>query len=639
MIEYFYKITNDKEEKEEAKEEFNYNSKEFKLPIEYLDESDRFELSPVVEKDLELYNCMNDEGESVYKCLFSPKNDFSSRIVEKYKDYYTTNIEFLKETQCIVIEEVKKIKEEITIHDENNNVNAIEVQTMWNDVKHDPKFLETYGYMEWSMLESYNNSSFFLQCVSLTNMLSPLTSFFIPIFFLILPFIILKIQGVPISFSVYIIILKGIAKNHFIGKALNTFDNFSFENVIYLVGTLLLYGFQLYQNTVSCLRFYRNMKKINNDLCVWKKYLSNSCEKMRLFMTSCKKYNTYKRFCESIEKQYNVLVELVSELERIYDFKPSLMKTTEIGYMLKMYYQLHTNVEYEKAILYSMGFQGYIETLESINNKMEKMKINKAEYHDNVDIIVNNVDSSGNIIEDNINDCVIKNQYYPQHEDEENCVKNDVVLDSCNIITGPNASGKTTYLKTTAINVILSQQIGFGFYENCLMYPYDYIHSYLNIPDTSGRDSLFQSESRRCKEILESIRTSGKRARHFCIFDELYSGTNPDEATKSAYGFIEYIRRYDNVDLFLTTHYVNICDKLENKKGKKEVKKLKMIVDTDEDKYVPTYKISEGVSRIEGAIEILKEMNYPKEIIDMISEEKNDKKMQKMSKNQVEELE
>lgn len=627
MIDYFYKMNESSvsEKEETKKEEFNYNSKEFKLPIEYLDENDRFELSPIVEKDLELYTCMNDQGESVYKCLFSPKSEFSSRIVEKYKEYYTTNIEFLKETQDIVIKEVKTINEEITKHDTNNNVSAVEVQSMWNDVKHDPKFMETYGYMEWSMLESYNNSSFFLQCVSLTNMLSPLTSFFIPIFFLILPFIILKIQGVPISFSMYVIILKGIAKHHFIGKALNTFDNFSFENVIYLVGTLLLYGFQLYQNTVSCLRFYRNMKKINNDLCIWKMYLSNSCEKMKIFMRCCKKYNTYKIFCESIGKQHDVLVALLNELEGVKEFKPSLMKTTEIGYMLKIYYQLHTNVEYEKAILYSMGFQGYIEVLESINKKLNENKINKAEYHDNLEITVDNVDPSGNIMEGNVNNCVIKNQYYPQHEDEEHCVKNDVVLDSCNIITGPNASGKTTYLKTTAINVILSQQIGFGFYESCLMHPYGNIHSYLNIPDTSGRDSLFQSESRRCKEILESIRKSGKGTRHFCIFDELYSGTNPDEATKSAYGFIEFIRKYENVDLFLTTHYVSICDKMENKKGKKEVKKLKMIVETGDDKYVPTYKISEGISRIEGAIEILKEMDYPQEIIDMINEEKTGK--------------
>lgn len=55
------------------------------------------------------------------------------------------------------------------------------------------------------------------------------------------------------------------------------------------------------------------------------------------------------------------------------------------------------------------------------------------------------------------------------------------------------------------MNIILSQQIGYGFYDSANINPYDYLHSYLNIPDTSGRDSLFQAESRRCKEILDSL--------------------------------------------------------------------------------------------------------------------------------------
>ena len=87
------------------------------------------------------------------------------------------------------------------------------------------------------------------------------------------------------------------------------------------------------------------------------------------------------------------------------------------------------------------------------------------------------------------------------------------------VITGPNASGKTTTLKTTIINILLSQQIGYGCFESLEMMPYDYVHCYLNIPDTSGRDSLFQAEARRCKEILDIIEQNSNE-RHFCLFDE-----------------------------------------------------------------------------------------------------------------------
>jgi ABC-type molybdenum transport system ATPase subunit/photorepair protein PhrA len=53
-----------------------------------------------------------------------------------------------------------------------------------------------------------------------------------------------------------------------------------------------------------------------------------------------------------------------------------------------------------------------------------------------------------------------------------NAVKNSVDLKKNIIITGPNASGKTTYLKTTAINIILSQQFSCGFYKKCVVNPF-----------------------------------------------------------------------------------------------------------------------------------------------------------------------
>ena len=42
--------------------------------------------------------------------------------------------------------------------------------------------------------------------------------------------------------------------------------------------------------------------------------------------------------------------------------------------------------------------------------------------------------------------------------------------------------------------------------------------------------------------------------RHLCVFDELYSGTNPEEATKSSYAFLKYLAKYKHLDFILTTH-------------------------------------------------------------------------------------
>jgi DNA mismatch repair ATPase MutS len=199
--------------------------------------------------------------------------------------------------------------------------------------------------------------------------------------------------------------------------------------------------------------------------------------------------------------------------------------------------------------------------------------------------------------------------------DSTNVVANDVTLDKQLIITGPNAAGKTTVIKTTLFNIILSQQIGFGFYERAEVNPYDYLHCYLNIPDTSGRDSLFQAESRRCMEILRCIIDNPKK-RHFCIFDELYSGTNPYEAVAAAYGYIDYISKNPNVDLILTTHYIELCELLE-KRNSGAVTNLHMSVSPDTGAY--QYKIADGISTIKGGLKVLRDLEYPAEIVESAS--------------------
>ena len=179
------------------------------------------------------------------------------------------------------------------------------------------------------------------------------------------------------------------------------------------------------------------------------------------------------------------------------------------------------------------------------------------------------------------------------------------------IITGPNASGKTTILKSTIINIILSQQFGCGFFKSGKFKPFKYIHCYLNIPDTSGRDSLFQAEARRCKEILDLI-DNNQDETHFCAFDELYSGTNPEEAQLSAVAFMKYITKNKNVFCMLTTHFIKICKKLEKTKI---IKNYKMKTDNCNNLLIYKYILEEGISNIKGGVSVLQQMNYPAEII------------------------
>ena len=75
----------------------------------------------------------------------------------------------------------------------------------------------------------------------------------------------------------------------------------------------------------------------------------------------------------------------------------------------------------------------------------------------------------------------------------------------------------------------------------------------------------------------------------------------------------------------LTTHFVKVCKKLDKIKS---IKNCKMITDKRDNKLIYTYKMDSGISEVKGGINVLTDLNYPKEIIDnTISENKKIEKI------------
>jgi DNA mismatch repair ATPase MutS len=290
---------------------------------------------------------------------------------------------------------------------------------------------------------------------------------------------------------------------------------------------------------------------------------------------------------------------------------------------MHIFYQLFDNTEYNDAFVYSFGFNGYYNLLYGLSVNISDLKLNKTTFKKKDKNKKDKKDKNKKDKDKTISEKpVFKKMYYPKFINDSSVVTNDCCLDKNMIITGPNASGKTTMLKSAFINILLSQQIGFGCFESLDLHPYDDFHCYLNIPDTSGRDSLFQAEARQCKEIIDSINEGIEKEgedlgekegkTHFCIFDELYSGTNPDEAILSAKSFMDYIVKNDNVTCLLTTHYTKLCKKLAKNK---RIQNFSMKTVKKNDSFEYTYKLVEGISKIKGGLKVLKDMNYPKEIL------------------------
>jgi hypothetical protein len=601
----------------------------FKLPIFYLDK--KTQLKENIVTDLELIKTIDATDASAVPILyntFEPKNCLAKKTLEQIPNYYSYDLKFLNDTQellksykpCLSTE-----KEEIV-----QKPNFDEIVQLWDEIKMDTGFREKYNYMDWSYFLYLNESQLFLQLMSFYNMTSPIISLFVPIFILIVPFFIIKARGLSVSIKEYIDILKILAGNHAIGKLFTQFHKVKLDQKLYMLISAGFYVFSIYQNILACIRFHYNIKKIHNYLSKFKEYLNYTLinmENLELLVSKLKN-NTYVSFIDEMRKHKTVLDDFRNKLNSVSDFKISFRKVAEIGIVLKYFYQLNYNEIYNTSFLYSFGFNGYIDNLEGLINNIQKENLHFAKFNNHTNKSTKSTKSTKNTKTKTKNSNILKKSYYAALINK-NPVKNDVKLDKAMIITGPNASGKTTVLKSALINVILSQQFGCGFYDEASLTPYKFIHCYLNIPDTSGRDSLFQAEARRCKEIIDTIKENNNddEDSHFCVFDEIYSGTNPEEAVISALAFMQYLVKIKNVQCIMTTHFIKVCKKLNKNKY---VKNYHMHVDlSNNNDFSYTYKMKEGISEIHGGIKVLNDMNYPSEIINNTKNKFDSKKKSK----------
>jgi hypothetical protein len=577
---------------------------EFKLPIDYLDAAVVHTLSPIVATDLEMESC-------VYEIALKPQHEYAKDMIKRVKTKYTSHTGFLENTQEVVSGVCEGARPRMASPEK--------IAEIWKDVYEVEGFHDRYSFIDIPQFKYINHVSGFMGFWTIVNLMSPLLSLFLPLIFMVAPFVLLKIQGVPIDFSSYLGVLKNIAKSHFIGKTLNAIGggDFSINNVLYLIFTLALYGLQMYQNVKACIRFYKNISVVNERLITIKEFADYSLASYYGFLAKFQGLEHYTAFCDDVRSHRNLMLVLKNDLEAIKPFEFSIGKCFEVGNLLKCYYGLFDIEDHRSAIAYAVGFDSYLNLVSGLNVGLNAGYLGRGTFiQDDVSDKESTTSSNGT----SSNGTSSKktqfiDQIYPSHAELDEKVPNTMDLSANIIITGPNASGKTTQLKTTAINIILTQQFGVGFYTSCELVPYTHIHSYLNIPDTSGRDSLFQAEARRCKEILDVVATSDTDStRHFCVFDELFSGTNAEEATSASFGFLKYLQGFANVDFILTTHFVKLCQKVE-KAGTLRIANYMMDAELCDKEIVFTYDMIPGISKIKAAKLILIQMGFPDEII------------------------
>ena len=130
-------------------------------------------------------------------------------------------------------------------------------------------------------------------------------------------------------------------------------------------------------------------------------------------------------------------------------------------------------------------------------------------------------------------------------------------------VTGPNMSGKSTFLKTVGLMIYLSH-VGFPVPAKSLKTSIlKGLFTTINLTDDMNLGhSHFYSEVKRVKDLVLKIKPEGK---FLIIFDELFRGTNVKDAYDASLMIISSLAKIRNNIFFISTHILEIADTIENK--------------------------------------------------------------------------
>ena len=236
-----------------------------------------------------------------------------------------------------------------------------------------------------------------------------------------------------------------------------------------------------------------------------------------------------------------------------------------------------------------------IDVFVSLSDVAEEYGYVKPEFNDNN--VIDIVDGRHPIVERNVsadsyisNDCKV--------EKDENIL----------LITGPNMSGKSTYMRQLALIVILAQIGSFVPASSASLPIFDKIFTRIGASDDlAGGKSTFMVEMIEAKNaLLESTANS------LLIFDEIGRGTSTYDGIALAQSILEYINNTIKCKTLFSTHYHELT-KLEN--ITEGIKNIHVSAKEDHGKLIFLYKINEGPIEKSYGIHVAQLAHLPNDVI------------------------
>ncbi|MCI6691097.1 MAG: DNA mismatch repair protein MutS [Clostridium sp.] len=200
---------------------------------------------------------------------------------------------------------------------------------------------------------------------------------------------------------------------------------------------------------------------------------------------------------------------------------------------------------------------------------------------------------------------IVKDAVHPLLEDG---IPNSIELKGKGVVlTGSNMSGKSTFMRTLATNILLSQCFSMSISR-------EYTSSFFRIMSSlSLSDDVLSGASyylEECNSVLRILNSLEEDVPAFCIIDEIFKGTNPIERISASKEILKYIMNKNAISI-VATHDLELAENCSDK-----YLRYYFCEDIDEDEGLTfDFKLKEGICNTGNAIKLLDFLGYPKEII------------------------
>ncbi|MCC2084990.1 MULTISPECIES: DNA mismatch repair protein MutS [Staphylococcus] len=209
----------------------------------------------------------------------------------------------------------------------------------------------------------------------------------------------------------------------------------------------------------------------------------------------------------------------------------------------------------------------------------------------------------------------LENSRHPVVErvmDHNDYVPNDCLLNKENfiyLITGPNMSGKSTYMRQVAIISIMAQMGSFVPCDKATLPIFDQIFTRIG-----AADDLVSGKSTFMVEMLEAQKAlTYATADSLIIFDEIGRGTSTYDGLALAQSMIEYVAKTSHAKTLFSTHYHELTD-LDQELSC--LKNVHVAADEYQGELIFLHKVKDGAVDDSYGIQVAKLADLPNEVIE-----------------------